>query len=160
MSDSSSAGSRGSDAAAVGIQVTRRSDAIVRVVAGGNHVTNILPAAQSGGVVDAIRVRADPGGGPPPHRRAFGEWFHVEDGTLQITGEHDGQITLLATVYAGDSVWVPPNVWHGTVNGSDAPVRFLVIGVPGVMTGYFERAGIIVPDEQARHRPRASARMN
>ena len=53
----------------------------------------------------------------------------------------------LCTAEAGDSVWVPPHVWHGTINESDSQVRFLVVGVPGTMTEYFAEAGIRVPSE-------------
>jgi quercetin dioxygenase-like cupin family protein len=132
-----------------GITVTRRADAQVRVVKGGNHVTTLLPAPAADGSMDAIVVRADPGGGPPPHRHEFGEWFHVLEGALEITTAEDGEIVPLATASAGDSVWVPPNAWHGTVNTSGDQVRFLVVGVPGVMTGYFEQAGVPVPDESS-----------
>jgi quercetin dioxygenase-like cupin family protein len=132
-----------------GITVTRRTDAQVRVVRGGNHVTTLLPAPAADGSMDAIVVRADPGGGPPPHRHEFGEWFHVLEGALEITTAEGGEIVPLATAGTGDSVWVPPNAWHGTVNASDEEVRFLVVGVPGVMTAYFEEAGVRVPDENS-----------
>jgi quercetin dioxygenase-like cupin family protein len=129
------------------IVVTRRGDAQVRVVKGGNHVTNLLEADATGHAVDAISVRADAGGGPPPHRHRFGEWFHVLEGSLDITTAKDGEIVTLCTAEAGDSVWVPPDAWHGTVNASGEQVRFLVVGVPGTMTEYFAEAGIAVPNE-------------
>jgi quercetin dioxygenase-like cupin family protein len=129
------------------IAVTRRGDAQVRVVKGGNHVTTLLEAGATGHTVDAISVRADPGGGPPPHRHEFGEWFHVLEGSLDVTTAGDDAIVTLCTAEAGDSVWVPPNAWHGTVNASHCEVRFLVVGVPGIMTEYFAEAGIKVPDE-------------
>jgi quercetin dioxygenase-like cupin family protein len=129
------------------IVVTRRDDAPVRVVKGGNHVTNLLESGATGHAVDAISVRADAGGGPPPHRHEFGEWFHVLEGSLAITTAEDGEIVPLCTAEAGDSIWVPPNAWHGTVNSSGSQVRFLVVGVPGTMTEYFAEAGIEVPNE-------------
>jgi quercetin dioxygenase-like cupin family protein len=129
------------------IVVTRRADAQVRVVKGGNHVTTLLDAGATGHAVDAISVRADAGGGPPPHRHAFGEWFHVLEGSLEITTARDGEIVALCTAEAGDSVWVPPDAWHGTINASEREVRFVVVGVPGTMTEYFAEAGIEVPNE-------------
>ena len=128
--------------------VTRAEDALVRVVAGANHVTTLLHTDQTAGAVDAIRVRADTGGGPPPHRHVFGEWFYVEAGTLDITGHEGDSIVTVATLHAGDSAWVPPNIWHGTVNPAEMPARFLVIGLPGIMTSYFDQAGVLVADEQ------------
>ena len=83
----------------------------------------------------------------PPHRHEFGEWFHVLEGLLDITTAENGQIVTLCTVEAGDSVWVPPDAWHGTVNTSGGEVRFLVVGVPGTMTDYFAEVGVEVPDE-------------
>lgn len=44
-------------------------------VAGGNHVTILLSREETDARVDAIDVLAHPGGGPPPHRHAFAEWF-------------------------------------------------------------------------------------
>jgi quercetin dioxygenase-like cupin family protein len=129
------------------IAVTRRDEAPIRVVKGGNHVTSLLEAGATGHAVDAISVRADAGGGPPPHRHEFGEWFHILKGSLDITTAEDGEIVSLCRAEAGDSVWVPPNAWHGTVNASDGEVRFLVVGVPGTMTEYFAEAGVEVPNE-------------
>jgi quercetin dioxygenase-like cupin family protein len=137
-----------SDPSSEPIVVTRRGDARIRVVKGGNHVTNLLEAGATRNAVDAISVRADPGGGPPPHRHEFGEWFHVLEGSLDITTAEGGEIATLCTAEVGDSVWVPPNAWHGTVNASGRDVRFLVVGVPGTMTEYFAEAGVEVPDEQ------------
>jgi mannose-6-phosphate isomerase-like protein (cupin superfamily) len=130
------------------ILVTRRGDAQVRVVKGGNHVTNLLEAGATDHAVDAISVRADTGGGPPPHRHEFGEWFHILEGSLDITTAEDGAITTICTAEAGDSVWVPPNAWHGTINTSGSEVRFLVVGIPGTMTEYFAEAGVEVPSEE------------
>jgi len=129
------------------IVITRRNDAPVRVVKGGNHVTNLLEAGETNHAVDAISVRAGAGGGPPPHRHDFGEWFHVLEGSLEITTADGGELVTLCTAETGDSVWVPPNAWHGTVNASNREVRFLVVGVPGTMTEYFAEAGVEVADE-------------
>ncbi len=130
------------------ITVTRRGDAQVRVVKGGNHVTNLLEADSTDHAVDAISVRSDPGGGPPPHRHEFGEWFHVLEGSLDITTAEKGQIVTFCTAEAGDSVWVPPDTWHGTVNASGGEVRFLAVCVPGALTDYFAEAGVPVPNEE------------
>jgi mannose-6-phosphate isomerase-like protein (cupin superfamily) len=114
-------------------------------VAGGNHVTIQLDRAVTGGDVDAIEVLAQPGGGPPPHKHDFGEWFLVRDGELTLCEERDGVVVCTATLGAGDSVWIPPGVVHGTLNLSGAVTQFQVIGRPGAMTGYFAQAGVRVP---------------
>ena len=114
------------------------------VVAGGNHVIHVDDAAETDGAFDVIEVRAQPGGGPPPHCHAFAEWFHVIEGTLTFTGDRGGEIVPVADAGPGQVVVVPPGAWHGTVNATDAPVRFSVVGRPGVMSSYFREAGVQV----------------
>jgi quercetin dioxygenase-like cupin family protein len=118
----------------------------VYAVAGGNHVTIELDRSVTAVSLDVIEVLAQPGGGPPPHSHAFGEWFLVREGELTLCEERDGTVRPTGTLTAGDSVWVAPWVVHGTLNLSDAPTRFQVIGKPGAMTGYFAEAGVRVAD--------------
>ncbi len=125
------------------ISVAQRT---VYAVAGGNHVTIELDRSVTGGSIDAIEVLALPGGGPPAHSHAFAEWFVVRDGELTLCEERDGTVRATTTLTAGDSVWVAPWVVHATLNLSDAPTRFQVIGLPGAMTGYFAEAGVPVAD--------------
>ncbi len=119
----------------------------VYVVAGGNHVTLLLDCEVSAGLLDVIDVLAQPGGGPPPHRHAFAEWFCVLEGELTISEERHGTVVCTRTLTAGESVFVPPWTVHGTLNLSDAPARFQVTGQPGAMTGYFVQAGVRVSNE-------------
>lgn len=124
-------------------------------VAGGNHVTVLLNRDETDAILDVIDVLAQPGGGPPPHHHAFAEWFRVLQGELTISEEPDGTVICTHKLTVGDSVFVPPWTVHGTLNLSQAPVRFQVVGAPGAMTGYFVQAGIRVPDELAApdHQP-------
>jgi hypothetical protein len=46
-------------------------------VGGGNHVTLLLDRSHTAPAFDGIEVVAQPGGGPPPHRHAFAEWFRI-----------------------------------------------------------------------------------
>jgi quercetin dioxygenase-like cupin family protein len=122
----------------------------VYVVAGGNHVTLLLHRDQTAGAIDVIEVLAQPGGGPPPHSHAFGEWFRVLEGALTMCEARDGAVVCTRVLRQGDSVWVPPLTVHGTLNLSGAPTRFQVIGQPGAMTGYFVEAGVRVSDETSQ----------
>ena len=70
----------------------RAADLPVYVVAGGNHVTILLDAPESDGAVDAVQVLAQPGGGPPPHQHAFGEWFRVLAGEPTICEDVDVRV--------------------------------------------------------------------
>jgi quercetin dioxygenase-like cupin family protein len=120
----------------------------VYAVAGGNHVTLLLHRDDTDAALDVIDVLAQPGGGPPPHRHAFAEWFHVLDGELMISEERDGTVVCTRELAVGDAVFVPPWTVHGTLNLSHAPARFQVVGQPAAMTGYFVEAGVRVPDER------------
>jgi quercetin dioxygenase-like cupin family protein len=126
------------------------SDRVVYAVAGGNHVVIELDRSVTDGKLDVIEVLAQPGGGPPPHSHAFGEWFLVREGELTLCEERDGKVVCTSTLTAGDSVWIAPWVVHGTLNLSKAPTRFQVIGQPGAMTGYFAQAGVQVADTNSQ----------
>jgi quercetin dioxygenase-like cupin family protein len=121
----------------------------VYAVAGGNHVTIELDRDATDGRLDVIEVLAQPGGGPPPHRHAFAEWFLVREGELTLCEERDGVVVPTLTMGPGESVWVAPWVVHATLNVSSAPARFQVVGQPGAMTGYFAEAGVRVDDPAA-----------
>jgi quercetin dioxygenase-like cupin family protein len=144
--DIPSAGSATSGTPMVPVPVTRvaAGDHKIYAVAGGNHVTIELDRALTGGLLDVIEVLAQPGGGPPPHRHSFGEWFLVREGELTLCEERDGEVVTTAVLGPGDSAWAGPGVVHGTLNLSAAPARFQVVGQPGAMTGYFAQAGVLV----------------
>jgi len=116
------------------------------VVAGGNHVTVQLDRGQSGGLFDVIEVRAAPGGGPPPHRHEFAEWFRVLEGELTFSEQRDEAMCCTRTLSVGASVFVAPWVYHGTLNLSGGVCRFEVIGQPAMMSGYFAEAGVPVAE--------------
>jgi quercetin dioxygenase-like cupin family protein len=130
------------------LEPTRFAERPTYAVAGGNHVTLLLDRRDTASAFDVIEVLAQPGGGPPPHRHAFAEWFRVIDGELTISEERDGTVICTSTLGPGDTIFVPPWIVHGTLNLSDAPARFEVVGQPGAMTGYFLEAGVRVRDER------------
>jgi quercetin dioxygenase-like cupin family protein len=123
------------------------------VVAGGNHVTVQLDRAHSGELFDVIEVRAAPGGGPPPHRHAFAEWFRVLEGELTFAEERDETMRCTRTLGAGASLFIAPWVYHATLNLSGAVCRFEVIGQPAMMSGYFAQAGVLLTEAAAGRIP-------
>lgn len=127
---------------------TRVGSRVIYAVAGGNHVNVLLDRLQTASALDVIEVLAQPGGGPPPHRHAFAEWFRVLEGELTFEEERGGVVRCTSRLGPGETVFVPPFTVHGTVNLSSAPARFEVVGQPGAMTGYFADAGVRVPDER------------
>jgi quercetin dioxygenase-like cupin family protein len=128
------------------IQPKRTSEGPIYAVAGGNHVLIELDGKETDGLLDAIEVLAQPGGGPPPHSHSFAEWFVVREGVLTVCEERDGTVVCTREVGAGESFWVPPWVVHGTLNLTDSLVRFQTVGQPGLMSGYFREAGVLVAD--------------
>jgi quercetin dioxygenase-like cupin family protein len=117
------------------------------MVPGGSHIRVMLDRVESGGSIDVIEIVAEPGGGPPPHRHPYGEWFRVLEGELTMCEEQDGTIVATATLAAGDAVWIAPQIWHGTLNLSEAPTRYEVVSVPGTMTGALREAGVKLSPE-------------
>jgi quercetin dioxygenase-like cupin family protein len=121
----------------------------VYVVAGGNHVAITLDRSESNDLLDVIEVHAAPASGPPHHRHAFAEWFRVLDVQLTFTEERDGVMRATHTLGPGGSVFVAPWIDHGTLNLSDRPCRFEVVGDPAMMSGYFAEASVPVADVYA-----------
>jgi len=119
-------------------------DCVTYVVAGGNHVTILLDRSQAGNQLDVIDVHAAPGGGPPPHRHEFAEWFRVLDGELTLCELREGTMRCTQTLSAGGSVYVMPWIYHGTLNLSGRSCVFQVVGLPATMSGYFAEAGVRV----------------
>ena len=112
-------------------------------VADGRYVTVKLDRSETGGAIDVIEILADPGvDAPQPHRHAYGEWFRVLEGELTICEAVDGTIVPTTTLCAGDTVWIAPHTWHGTLNLFDEETRYEVITVPGTMTGALRQAGV------------------
>jgi quercetin dioxygenase-like cupin family protein len=125
----------------------RTRTAPVLVVSGGNHVTVLVDAAETGNEFDLIEVLAGPGGWPPAHQHEFVEWFHVLEGELQLCEERDRVIVPTVLLRKGETAVVDSWEWHATRNDSSRPTRFLVAGRPGRMTSYFAEAGVPVADE-------------
>jgi mannose-6-phosphate isomerase-like protein (cupin superfamily) len=132
-----------------GLTPLRAGDTQTYVVAGGNHVTVLLDRAHADGILDVIQVRAVTGGGPPSHRHSFAEWFRVLDGELTMREERDGVMRTTSVLRAGDSIFVAPWVWHGTLNLGTEPCRFEVVGQPAEMSGYFAEAGVVADGPEA-----------
>ena len=129
------------------LEPSHAADHPVYAVAGGNHVTVLLDRAATAGAFDVIDVLAQPGGGPPPHRHTFLEWFRVLDGELTLSEERDGVVRPTRVLGVGDTCFVPSMSVHATLNLSDAPCRFQVVCQPALISDYFAEAGVLVPDE-------------
>jgi quercetin dioxygenase-like cupin family protein len=125
-----------------------RSTAAVYALADGRHVTVLVDASETGGAFDLVEVAAGPGGVSPPHRHGFAEWFHVVDGTLSLTVEHDEEATAAVLVEAGATYVLPPRVTHAVANPTERTIRFIVAGFPAVTSSFVAKAGVRVRDAQ------------
>ena len=96
-----------------------------------------ITAAQTAGAFSMFEIEAPPGGGPPLHRHAPCEAFHVLDGTLIILGA-DGAETPAGP---GDTVFVAGNAPHSYRNPGPENARFLVTLAPGGFEAFFADLG-------------------
>ena len=127
-----------------------RSTDVVYAVPGGDRVTIMIDAAETGGAFDVVEVLVQPGRAAPPHCHAFAEWFHILDGALQFLTASCGALKPTAIVEQGGTYVVPPWAPHALRNTTATPVRFLLAGQPGVMSSYFANAGVRIRDAQSR----------
>ena len=123
------------------MSTTTPSSAHTRVPAHGGESMQVLGdlihvkvgAEQTGGAFSMFEIVAPPGGGPPLHRHAPCEAFHVLEGTLVIRGA-DGAETPACP---GDTVFVAANAPHTYRNPGPGRVRFLVTLAPGGFEAFF-----------------------
>ena len=126
------------------------SSAHARIPAHGDQSMHVLGdlirvkvgAEQTGGAFSMFEIIVPPGGGPPLHRHAPCEAFHVLEGTLVIRGA-DGAETPAA---AGDTVFVPANAPHTYSNPGPGNARFLVTLAPGGFEAFFADLGTPASD--------------
>lgn len=112
----------------------------IRIPAIGLELKVRMPPAASGGGMAIIETTNAPGFGPPLHRHAETEVFHVLQGRYLF--EVDGKRFNAET---GDTVTVPGGLPHGFVNVADQPSRQLVVIVPGLdATAFFTELGNVM----------------
>jgi hypothetical protein len=73
----------------------------------------------------------------------------VLKGQLPFTEKREGVTRATHTLGPGGAVFVAPSAYHGTLNLSDGPCRFEVVGHPAMMSGYFAEGGEPVVDVHA-----------
>src|SRR3954462_90815 len=103
----------------------------------GDLVHVKVTAEQTGGAFSIFEIVAPPGGGPPLHRHAPCEAFHILKGTLVIRGA-DGAETPAA---AGDTVFIAAHAPHSYRTPGPGNARFLVTLAPGGFEAFFADLG-------------------
>ena len=110
----------------------------------GDTYTTLISGEQTAGRYALIDMLVPPGGGPPPHRHAFEEMFHVLEGAIEVTLRDEA-----TTARAGDTVNVPAAAPHAFRNASDEPARVLCLVSPAGLERYFAAWGDAVERRDA-----------
>lgn len=111
---------------------SQHDEAPIRIPAIGLALVVRLPVAASGGSLAVVETTNAPGFGPPLHRHAETEVFHVLEGRYLF--EADGRRFFGE---AGDVIGIPGAVAHAFVNVTDKPARQLVLILPGLDASAF-----------------------
>ena len=120
----------------------------------GDTYTVLIGGAETNGQYCLIDMHVPPGGGPPPHRHDFEEFFRVLEGEVEFTFRGEK-----VAGRAGWTVAIPANAPHAFKNVSNAPARLLCMCSPAGQEEFFLRVGTRVatrtapapkPDEAAQ----------
>jgi quercetin dioxygenase-like cupin family protein len=97
----------------------------------------LLRSEETGGALGLVEVSVPPHwSGPPLHRHAFDEAFHVLDGELTF---HLGGV--LRTAARGVSAFARGGEVHTLANLADRPARYLLVITPGGFERRFDGGG-------------------
>jgi quercetin dioxygenase-like cupin family protein len=124
---------------------TTPMSAHAHIPAGGGQSLHVLgdlihvkvTAEQTAGAFSMFEIVVAPGGGPPLHRHAPCEAFHILDGTLLILGAEGAE----TPARPGDTVFVAGNAPHSYRNPGPGTARFLVTLAPAGFEAFFADLG-------------------
>ena len=119
---------------------SRHDETLIRIGPIGLDMSVRLSRESSGGALTIIETVNRPGFGPPLHRHAETEVFHVLEGCYLF--EVDGR---RFTGEGGDVISVPGGTAHAFVNIGHSPARQLVMILPGLdATSFFRGLGAVM----------------
>jgi quercetin dioxygenase-like cupin family protein len=110
--------------------------ALTHLAVVGDTYTVLLSGEDTGGRYALIDMLIPAGGGPPPHRHAFEEMFHVLDGAVEVTVRG-----VTSTARAGETVNIPSGAPHAFRNPTDGTIRLLCMVSPAGLERYFAEFG-------------------
>lgn len=110
----------------------------------GDTYTILVSGRDTAGRYALIDMTIPPGGGPPPHRHAFEELFHVLEGEIEVTIRGAAYMAS-----AGGSVNVPGNAPHSFRNTGQIPARVLTFVTPAGLDEFFAEFGDPVANRTA-----------
>ena len=100
---------------------------------GGEKMTILLSAKDTGGALAMFIDHVPPGGGPPLHiHHNEDETFYILEGELDIQVNHDR-----FTARSGTSAFLPKGIPHTFANFGMQPVKALVVLSPAGLEGLF-----------------------
>ncbi|WP_372518070.1 cupin domain-containing protein [Solirubrobacter ginsenosidimutans] len=102
----------------------------------GDTYTILLSGEDTDGRYALIDMLIPAGGGPPPHRHAFEEMFHVLEGAVEVTVRD-----VTSTARAGETVNIPANAPHAFRNPTERTIRMLCMVSPAGLERYFAEFG-------------------
>jgi quercetin dioxygenase-like cupin family protein len=121
-----------------GLAVARPDDpGLTHLAVVGDTYTVLLSGEQTDGRFALIDMLIPADAGPPPHRHAFEESFHLLEGAIEFTLRDDAPVELRA----GETVNIPANAPHAFRNASGAPARMLCTVVPAGLEAFFAEFG-------------------
>lgn len=95
---------------------------------GNNEITVLVSGSDSGGAFSLMELIVQPRGGANAlHTDRWVEVFHVLDGEVEWTLEHDGSLDTW-TARPGDTVVVPAGAKHRFAGAGELPCRMLTMG--------------------------------
>ncbi len=109
------------------LSTTTAEGSRIKIPAIGLELRVCMAPSTSGNEMTMIETCNAPGFGPPFHRHAETEIFHVLEGRYLF--EVEGKRFV---AHVGDTITVPGGIAHGFVNLDDRPSRQLVTIVPGL----------------------------
>jgi quercetin dioxygenase-like cupin family protein len=118
--------------------------ALTHLAVVGDTYTVLLSGEDTAGRYALIDMLIPAGGGPPPHRHAFEEMFHVLEGAAEVTVRD-----VTRTARAGETVNIPANAPHAFRNPTEEPIRLLCMVSPAGLERYFAEFGDRVDSRNA-----------
>jgi quercetin dioxygenase-like cupin family protein len=121
-----------------GLAIARPDDpGLTHLSVVGDTYTVLLSGEQTAGRFTLIDMLVPAGSGPPPHRHAFEETFHVLEGSIEVALRDDPPVRL----EAGETANVPGGAPHAFRNPGDVPARMLCLAVPAGLEEFFALFG-------------------
>lgn len=124
--------------------VDPEDEALTHIAVGGGTYTVLVRGEDTGGRYALIDMVIPAHTGPPLHRHAFEEMFHVLEGEVEVTIRG-----AAATAGAGGTVNITALAPHQFRNPTDKAIHLLCLVAPAGLEAYFTEFGDPLPTRTA-----------